>query len=198
MKKAFLESIFNDYRDKVFGFFLSSLGHRELAGDLTQDLFYKLCQKKENLDEIRDMNSYIFWMAQNMVIDHLRRAAHQRKYREELVAAWKNSKSYTFHQKPEIEQQIDQEHYDELFEQLVHELTPQQKLIVTLSKKDGLSNRHIAQKLGLSHNTVKNHLHQALKTLRSELNANIDYSILLLLITAALLWFERFSDVILF
>ena len=197
MKETFLESIFNDYRDKVFGFFLSSLGHRELAGDLTQDLFYKLCLKEESLGEIRDMNNYIFWMAQNMVIDHLRRAAHQREYREMLVATWKNSNSYAFHQKPEIEQQIDEEHFDELFEQLVRDLTPQQRLIVTLSKKDGLSNRRIAQKLGLSPNTVKNHLHQALKVLRSGLNTNVDYSILLLLITA-LLWFEELSDIILF
>lgn len=183
MKETFLESIFNDYRDKVFGFFLSSLGHRELAGDLTQDLFYKLCLKEESLGEIRDMNNYIFWMAQNMVIDHLRRAAHQREYREMLVATWKNSNSYAFHQKPEIEQQINAEHYNVLFDQLINDLTPQQKLIVTLSKKEGLSNRIIAQKLGLSPNTVKNHLHQALKILRTELKTNVDISILILLIT---------------
>ncbi len=188
MKKTFLESIFNDYRDKVFGFFISSLGNRELAGDLTQDLFYKLCKKEESLDEIRDMNSYIFWMAQNMVVDHLRKAAHQKEYRESLIAAWKNSKFNTFYQKPEIERQIDQEHYDQLFEQLVHDLTPQQKLIVTLSKKEGLSNRCIAKQLGLSPNTVKNHLHQALKILRSKPDLNINYALLCLLYTVFLCW----------
>lgn len=182
MNKSFLESTFHDYRDKVYGFFISSLGSRELAGDLTQDLFYKLCKKEENLDEIRDMNSYIFWMAQNMVVDHLRKAAHQKEYRESLIAAWKNSKFHTFHQKPEIEQQIDQEHYDQLFEQLVHDLTPQQKLIVTLSKKEGFSNRRIAKELGLSPNTVKNHLHSALKILRTEFKSNIEFTILVLLI----------------
>lgn len=182
MNKTFLESIFIDYRDKVYGFFIGNLGNRELARDLTQDLFFKLCKNEERLDEIRDMNSYIFWMAQNIVVDHLRKAAHQKEYREQLVAAWKNDSIGSFYQKPEIEKQIQNEYYDHLFEQMVHDLTPQQKLIVTLSKKDGLSNDRIAQKLGLSPNTVKNHLHQALKILRTEFKSNIDYIVLVVLI----------------
>lgn len=182
MKNSSLESIFNTYRDKVFGFFISSLGNRELAGDLTQDLFYMLCKNEEKLDEIRDINNYIFWKAQRMVIDHLRRAAHQKDYREKLIEAWKKDNLGIFQQKPEIEQHIQNEHYHHLFEQLVHDLTPQQKLIVTLSKKDGLSNDRIAHKLGLSPNTVKNHLHQALKILRSQLNSNMHYITLMLLI----------------
>src|SRR5690606_21001797 len=166
MNEMDLKSIFTEYRDKVFGFFVSSLGDRDLAADLTQELFYKLCKKQDSLHEIRNINAYIFWMAQNMVIDHLRRAAHETQYREQLIAAWKNSTSPGFYQKPEIEYQIDAEHYDQLFDQLILDLTPQQQLIITLSKKEGLSNKRIAQKLGLSPNTVKNHLHQALKTLR--------------------------------
>lgn len=174
-----LRSIFTDYRDKVYGFFVSSLGDRELAADLTQDLFFNLCKKKDSLHEIRNMNAYIFWMAQNMVIDHLRRAAYENDYREKLIAAWKNSTSPAYYQKPEIERQIDAEHYNELFDQLIHDLTPQQRLIVTLSKKEGLSNKRIAQQLGLSPHTVKNHLHQALKILRAQLDTDVEYMIFL-------------------
>lgn len=185
MSNSHIESIFYEYRDKVYGFFISSLGSRELAADLTQDLFCKLCQKKNRLDDIQNMNSYIFWMAQNMVIDHLRKAAHQKEYRESLIADWKNSNRPSHSQKPEIERQIDHEHFSELFDQLIQiqSLTPQQRLIVTLSKKEGLSNRRIAQKLGLSPNTVKNHLHSALKTLRSETDLKIVYTIILILAT---------------
>lgn len=132
-----------------------------------------------------------------MVIDHLRKAAHQREYRDTLIAAWQSCKTDTFYQKPEIEYQINSEHYNVLFDQLINDLTPQQKLIVTLSKKEGLSNRIIAQKLGLSPNTVKNHLHQALKILRAELKTNVDYSILILLITT-LQWFDKLSHINLF
>ena len=186
MNEMDLRQIFMEYRDKVYGFFVSSLGDRDLAADLTQELFYKLCKKQDSLHEIRNINAYIFWMAQNMVIDHLRRAAHETEYRERLINAWKSTSSPAFYQKPEIEYQIDDEHYDELFNQILHDLTPQQQLIITLSKKEGLSNKRIAQKLGLSPNTVKNHLHQALKILRNQLDPDVEYNILLLLIAASL------------
>jgi len=178
MEQQDLKEIFLKYRDKVFGFFLKSLGDRELAADLTQDLFYKLCIKKEELDRILDLNSYIYWMAQNMVIDHLRRAAHQKKYRQELIEAWRNSQIGIEFQKPAIEKTIDAEYYTELFDQLILDLTPQQQLIIKLSKKEGLPNKVIAKKLGLSPNTVKNHLHQALKTLRSNTDLTDYYSII--------------------
>lgn len=188
MKEVELKAIFTEYRDKVYGFFISALGDRELAADLTQELFYKLCKKGDSLHEIRNINAYIFWMAQNMVIDHLRKAASENEYREKLVAAWKNSgSSPAFYQKPEINRQIDDEHYNEIFEQLIHDLTPQQQLIVTLSKKEGLSNKRIAQQLGLSPHTVKNHLHQALKILRNQLDPDMEYSLMILWMTTAML-----------
>src|SRR5690606_5018813 len=161
------------------------LDNRDQDSDMQQELFIKLCKKRDTLHEIRNINAYIFWMAQNMVIDHLRKAAHETEYREKLIAAWKNSTTAQFYQKPEIERHIDKEHYSELFDQLIHDLTPQQQLIIKLSKKEGLSNKRIAQQLGLSPNTVKNHLHQGLKILRAQLDPDMEYTILMLLIAAS-------------
>src|SRR5690606_23090945 len=160
MNEMDLKSIFTEYRDKVFGFFVSSLGDRDLAADLTQALFYKLCKKQDSLHEIRNINAYIFWMAQNMVIDHLRRAAHETEYRPRLINACTSTSSPAFYHKTELEYLIDDEHYDELFNQILHDLTPQQHLTTALSKKEGLSNNRIAGNLGRSPNTVQIHLHQ--------------------------------------
>lgn len=179
MEDVNLQALFYQYRDKVFGFFIKGLGDRELAEDLTQDLFLKLCKNEEGLCSVENINSYIYWMAQNMVIDHLRKAAHRKDYRESLIAAWKENRPEN-RQVPEIEEIIDQEHYDELFNRIIRDLTPQQQVIVTLSKKEGLSNKRIAQKLGLSPHTVKNHLHQALKTLRTQVDLNAEFIVLFL------------------
>ena len=54
-------------------------------------------------------------------------------------------------------------------QQAVDQLPPRQKQIFTLSRHKGLKHEEIADKLQISRHTVKTHLVQALKTLRSVL-----------------------------
>lgn len=184
MDEKSLSDIFRNYKDRVFGFFIKNLGHRDLAQDLTQDLFYKLCRKESNLSQISDLDSYIFLMCKNMVYDHLRKAAHQKAYKAYLIQGWKNQSTTTPIQNPEIERKFEAQFYHQVLEDSLENLTPQQKLIFTLSKKEGLSNQTIAEQLELSQQTVKNHLSSALKVIRSTLNPNID----MILCAASLLW----------
>lgn len=172
-----LEKIFYTYRSKVYGFFVKNLSDSELAEDLTQEVFFRLCKREKRLDEIDDINGYIFLMCRNMAINHIHKASHERKYKEHLIHAWKN---LHIRGKSQVEKNIDAEYYSVILEESLNQLSPQQKIIFTLSKQEGLSNKLIAQKLGLSPNTVRNHLHQALKNLRSTVNPHIDFVVLIL------------------
>jgi len=67
----------------------------------------------------------------------------------------------------------DEIHYKELeqkFLGLLDELSPRQKEIFQLSREEGLSNKEIADKLGISIQTVKNHLVTTLSFLRNKLD----------------------------
>ncbi|WP_236973466.1 RNA polymerase sigma factor [Membranihabitans maritimus] len=175
-----LEKIFDTYQNKVFGFFVKNLSDKELAKDLTQEVFFRLCKRESKLHEIEDINSYIFLMCRNMAINHINKASHDKKYKERLIYAWNH---LSIRGKSQIEKNIDSEYYSEILKESLNHLPPQQKLIFTLSKQEGLSNKLIAKKLGLSPNTVRNHLHQALKSLRSTVNPNIEFIMLLLSIS---------------
>lgn len=177
-----LEKIFEEYRNKVFGFFVKNLSDKELAEDLTQEVFFRLCKREARLSEIEDINSYIYLMCRNMAINHLHKAAREQKYKEHLIYAWNH---LHIRAKSQVEKNIESEYYLEILEQSLSQLPPQQKIIFTLSKQEGLSNKLIAQKLGLSPHTVRNHLHQALKSLRSSVNPNIDF---IMLIWFTMLW----------
>jgi RNA polymerase sigma-70 factor (ECF subfamily) len=48
----------------------------------------------------------------------------------------------------------------------LNRLSPQQKLIFTLSRQEGMKHEEIASQLNISRNTVKTHLVHALKTLK--------------------------------
>ncbi len=58
---------------KVYGFFFARTGRREIAEDLSQDIFVKLVEKIDAFDEARGAFVVWFWqMARNMLIDHYR------------------------------------------------------------------------------------------------------------------------------
>lgn len=173
-----LENIFYSYRNKVFGFFVKNLSDKDLAEDLTQEVFFRLCKREGKLKEIEDINSYIFLMCRNMAINHIHKASHEKKYKEQMIHAWNH---LYIRGKTQVEKNMESEYFVELLEHGLSQLPPQQKIIFTLSKQEGLSNKLIAQQLGLSPHTVRNHLHQALKNLRSTVNPHIDFVLLIAL-----------------
>jgi len=67
--------IYDVYVTKMFRFIAYKVGNREVAEDLTSDLFLKLWEYlTDGKDhEIQSLNGLIYRMARNIVIDHYRR-----------------------------------------------------------------------------------------------------------------------------
>ncbi len=172
-----LQSIFNRYRDLCHGFFIKIHGDRELAKDLTQDIFVRLIQSKNDLNQIQNWDKYIYLMCRNRAYDHFKKMGHEKKYKSYLSNYWEQPSNTV---RSDTEVKIDAEHYDQILEQSLKRLPDQQKLIFNLSKREGLSHDKIAQKLNLSPITVRNHLHRAVKNIRASINVNIDLIILVL------------------
>lgn len=171
-----VNDLFQEYRDKCYGFFIKILGNQELAKDLTQDVFLKLLRKKSELVDIRDWDNYIYTMCRNRAYDHLNKAAHDHKYREYLFRYWNHSANLL--QPSVAEKQMEASHYHELLEEGLKNLPDQQRIIFNLSKKEGLSHQMIAEKLNISPITVRNHLHRALKNIRAATHPDVELVVL--------------------
>lgn len=63
----------NHYREKILNFMRSRVSDDELAKDLTQDIFVKVLQNQNRLEEIENLDSWIFTIARNRLIDHTRK-----------------------------------------------------------------------------------------------------------------------------
>lgn len=177
------KSLFSNYRDKVLGFFIKFLNDEELAKDLAQDVFLKLIEKEKSLNQIQDLDGYIYNMCRNLAFDHLKKASHDSRYRKFILQAGQKS------QNPEIIRQIDVDHYRTVLEESLKHLPDQQRLIFNLSKREGLSHEKIAEMLDISPHTVRNHLYQALKNIRATTNPNIDLIVILAYLVSGLLFF---------
>lgn len=175
-----VEKLFEEYRDKVFGFFVDFLSDRNLAQDLTQDIFLKLLGITNHLHKIQDMDGYIYQMCRNLAFDHLRMAAHNTEYRKIILLDTSSIQQTEAPIKTNpTEQKIDSDHYQYLLNTCLNNLPEQQRQVFTLSKIEGLSNKRIAEQLKISPHTVRNHLYQAHKNIRSL----ISHSDLLIFVT---------------
>lgn len=154
--------LFYLYKDKLYSFTLRLVNSSDVAEDIVQDVFLKLWNNRAQLAAINSFGGYVFQMAQNQSINSFRRMASETLILSEL-----------YHQQSTADLSTEQAiHFREtqtLVATIVNKLPPQQKLVYQLSREQGLRHDEIAQQLKLAPSTVKNHLIQALNTIREQL-----------------------------
>jgi RNA polymerase sigma-70 factor, ECF subfamily len=64
--------LLESYRDRVYSFILRLVGSAQDAEDLAQDVFLKAFTKLDSYDPTRPFLSWVFRIAHNSAIDHLR------------------------------------------------------------------------------------------------------------------------------
>lgn len=169
-KQTDAEILFHQYNDKVFGYVLNNVKDYSLAKDITQDIFLKVCLNETRIQDIHDVSNYIFLITRNTLIDHFRRAAHETKYRQSLKEKWLNP----------IQQVIDKNHYGHILETALDQLSPRQKDVYILHRKEGKTLKEVSRELNISFHTVKNHLAEARKNLRELIDPDVLYIIMVM------------------
>lgn len=166
-EKAFAE-IFHRYKFKLYGFIYRLTQSQEMAEDIVQETFLRLWKNRDQLDHIEHLSSYIFRMAQNQAITSFKRMAMETMIIRQLLTGEKEFAPST----PESELALKE--MEALFRKAIDNLPPQQKKVYLLSREEGLKHEEIAERLQISRGTVKNHMIQLLRTLRSQLEKNLD------------------------
>lgn len=133
----------------------------QLAEDLVHEVFMKLWEARERITITTSFSAYLYRISRNKGIDALKKIAKDAALRKEilewtspgLIAFGPESKMYT--------------HYEELYRNAVAELTPQRQKIFILCKEKGKTYEEAAMELGISRNTVKEHMVHSLRFLRN-------------------------------
>ena len=161
--KAF-DIIYKKYSRRLFGFVYRYVKQESDTEGIVQEVFIKIWKSREKIDVYSSFESFLFTIAHNATVNLLKKRATEQKYVDHVKSLQNIDTAY------EITDEI---HYNELqqkYQSLLNELSPRQKEIFQLSREGGLSNKEIAQKLGISVQTVKNHLVSTLSFLKSKLN----------------------------
>jgi len=150
----------------VLSSFLTSLTHSSsITDELIQDTFLQVWLNRDKLSTIVHPKAWIFKIATHITYNFLRRKITERKILD-------HSDVFLLTTQVGVEESYYTRQLFHAVSEAVNQLTPQRKKIYLMSREGGLTIPEIAQKLGLSHSTVKNTLVTSLEYIRNYLKSN--------------------------
>ncbi|MFP5157257.1 RNA polymerase sigma-70 factor [Phocaeicola plebeius] len=158
--KAF-KTIFDRYWNIVYRFTGLYLMDNYEKEEITQQVFIKLWEKRELLDEEKDLDGLLFIITRNLIFNHIRKSINEEKLAETLQLASEASS--------EIEQGIEAEDLRKYIEKLVQMLPERQRTAFILSKKKGLKVKEIAEEMHISEKGAARNLYLATKFLKKHI-----------------------------
>jgi RNA polymerase sigma-70 factor (ECF subfamily) len=156
---AFTE-LFRRYDKRIYFFALKMIKNETLAEEIVQEIFIKLWNKRDALTPIDNAQAYILTIAANHTLNQIKKHLSEQRMLDRLAALMKEKFTNN------VEELLLLHDSETLVMQAVDKLPPQQKRVYLLSRQEGLNYEEIADKLNISRNTVRNHLVEALRSIR--------------------------------
>ena len=155
-------AVYELYSEKVYRLAFRFLKDKEQSEEIVQEAFINLWLSREKLNADGNMWLYLYVISKRLSLNALRQVGKSSILVEKLLHQISELQNTT-------EEEVlahDLEHYAE---KVIEKLPRQQQLVFKLSRIEGLSHKEIAEQLQISPNTVKNHMVEALKTLKTHL-----------------------------
>jgi RNA polymerase sigma-70 factor (ECF subfamily) len=157
---AAFDAIVQAYMRQAFQLAYRVVGHREDAEDLVQEAFLAAYQYLDSYDATRPFGPWLMRIVLNRGAN-LRRSRARRETEPETDAVSPAPSALDERERSEAREQL---------QRALDTLSERQRMIVTLFDVDGLTSTEIGERLDLSPGTVRWHLHEARRTLRSALS----------------------------
>lgn len=177
-KEAF-DEIYNRYYPKLRGYVLKFVKVNQYTEDIVQDAFLKIWEIKESIDPEKYFSGYLFTITRNLVFKFLKTAAHNTDVLDEIMISLTPN--------PGEENLMEWKELGYEIQHAIQMLPPKRREVFLLCKEEHCSYDDVSAKLGISRNTIKEHMVLAMKFIKDRLK---DHSLYLLQVILVLLFFR--------
>lgn len=144
---------------------------RELTEEIVQDAFLKIWMVRETLIDIKNFKYFLLVVARNQAFDALKKQLKE----QERKRLWEKEN------KPDLyisENDIEASGLS-LIEQAIDSLPPRRKEVYLLSRHERLTYKEVAERLGISRESVKTHLKLATDSITGFIRSHLSEIIIL-------------------
>jgi RNA polymerase sigma-70 factor (ECF subfamily) len=160
------EQIYQKYYDQLIRIAQKYVKSNSLAEDAVHDIFIKLWQERERLNENQSLKGFLYTALKNHVLN-LIRDSHQEIYEAYAPRAGLEDG------RNEVEEGIIYEEYEQIAQKAIDQLSVKRRQVFEMKRLSGLSNAEIARELGVSVSTVKSQYYRGSQMVKNYLKKNI-------------------------
>ncbi len=149
-------------KNKLFRFSLHIVKDEELAKDVAQESLIKVWEKRDQLDQIQNLEAWCMQITRNKSLDKLR-SKHVKKtdlFEVEFDTRKERDTPYVMTERSELMNRITD---------LIDELPDRQREVMHLRDIEGYAYKEIAEMLGVDINLVKTNLFRARRKIKESL-----------------------------
>lgn len=152
------------YQNKIHRYVLRSIGCPEDARDITQDTFVRVFNQLDRWRPKAQFRTWLFRIASNAVIDHLRK---RRTWRHVSI----DEVSDTLDHDTDLGVQLDTNARFSRMVRALNDLSPIFRQTLLLRELEGMSYANIGEVLSISEGTVKSRIARARRTLLAQVDS---------------------------
>lgn len=156
-ERAF-SAIYRKYHPYLFSLALKYLKNNPMAEDAVQHVFVKLWETTVNINIEVNLKNYLYTMTKNYILNKIR------DQKEVVSIHYMNAQCEV--EADSFLDEIEKKQMHQLLRKGIDELPEQKREVCKLKMEENISNQEIADRMGISINTVKSHYQESVKMLR--------------------------------
>lgn len=156
------EEIYRLYYVELCVFAQRYLQSPEDSEEIVQDVIFKLWENKDSVESIQSVKAYLYTSVRNKCLNALKHIKIQDRYRGEAWLELKRIESENYEDSSAVELQ-------EKISESIEILPERCREVFMMSRSEGMKNKDISKKLGITVKAVEANISRALSSLRVSL-----------------------------
>ena len=172
-------TLYNRYSPSLYTYILHFLNVTEFAEDALQEVFIKIWEIRERIDPRLSFSGYLYRITRNHVFKSLKKITADKALRLQVM-------QQLYLETEDAGARLLWKQYEALLHEAIRQLPPQRQKVFRLCREESKSYEEVALELGISRNTVKEHMVLAMKSIKFFFHSNTDGLLPLLILISVI------------